>query len=360
MPRQRFAWLALVGLCATGSPCFGGQPPAPDYAQPDSWAAWPGRPSGADSVPPGIEDSKLPPEPQADVFFIHPTTDLRPIIDNTAYDEPGITRIRIERGVLRYQASAFNACCRIYAPRYRQATIGVFDHADEAQAQAPFELAYADVLRAFDYYLTHENRGRPFIVAGHSQGSLHALRLLEERIIGRALARQLVAAYVVGGRVPLDIERHGLSLCRSAVQSGCVIGWNTVKQSRDDRPREDRGFMWLGDRYQRVAGSDFLCINPLDWRLGGSAPANLNRGALPAVPYRDPLTAVIPQLTGAACKGALLEVNIPPLQRHGFSDMLTLVGSYHVFDYNLFYVNIRDNAKARVASFRSSPTPPAP
>ena len=64
--------------------------------------------------------------------------------------------------------------------------------------RAAFELAYSDVLRAFDYYLAHENHGRPFILASHSQGSLHALRLIQERLAGKPLQKQLVAAYLIG------------------------------------------------------------------------------------------------------------------------------------------------------------------
>ncbi len=40
-----------------------------------------------------------------------------------------------------------------------------------------FDLAYEDLKTAFENYLKHYNKGRPIIIASHSQGSLHALRL---------------------------------------------------------------------------------------------------------------------------------------------------------------------------------------
>ena len=285
------------------------------------------------------------------MFFIHPTTYLSLSIGNARYDEAGATRARLEQGVLRYQASVFNGCCRIYAPRYRQASIGAFFKADEASAQAAFALAYADVLQAFDHYLALENHGRPFILASHSQGSLHALRLLQERIASQPLRQQLVVAYVIGYYVSEDLGARGLAVCRSARQTRCLVDWNTVKQGSEDGERRNRGLIWLDGRYQHGGGGDPVCVNPLNWEVGTSAAAALNRGALPAAAAGETLPSLLPELTGARCSAGHLEVDIPLSQRAHFSDMLTLFGSYHVFDYNLFYANIRLNAKERVLGF---------
>lgn len=339
-------------ICARGI-AAAPEPPAPDYAQPASWAAWPGRSSGAESVPQGVDDPPLAADERVDVFFIHPTTYLSLTIGNAHYDEAGPTRSRLERGVLRYQASVFNGCCRIFAPRYRQASIGAFFEEDEPQAQAAFALAYADVLRAFDYYLQHENHGRAFILASHSQGSLHALRLLQERIAGQPQQRLLVAAYVIGYYLPQDLAARELPVCRTPKETGCLVDWNTVKQGSQDQQRKNRGLIWLDGRYQHAGSRDPVCVNPLSWEIGGSAPAALNHGALPAVRSTDELPALLPQLTGASCSDGRLEVDIPLPQRRHFSDVLTRFGSYHVFDYNLFYANIRFNAKERVLSYHS-------
>ncbi len=332
-----------------------GPPPAPDYAQPDTWAAWPGRPSGADSVAPGLVAASLPEDEKVDVFFIHPTTYLTGRAANARYDEPGSTATRIDGGVLRFQASVFNACCRIYAPHYRQAEIRAFSGGDDDASRAAFELAYGDVRRAFDYYLEHENRGRPFIIASHSQGSLHAMRLLQERIAGQPVQRRLVVAYVIGYDIPLDIEHAGLPVCRTGTQNGCIISWNTMKEGVSDSARQQKRLIWLEGSYQHLHGRPLLCVNPLNWSLDGAAPATANLGALPGERPTQELAAPVPELTGARCDEGILHVQIPLSKRHGFADALTLLGSYHVFDYNLFYSNIRVNVRDRIAVFGSLP-----
>ena len=330
-------------------------PPSPDYSRADAWAAWPGRPSGADALAPGLPPGGLPESDKVDVFFIHPTTYLTGSAHNARYDEPGLTSTQIEAGVLRFQASVFNACCHIYAPHYRQAALAAFWSLGEEDAKAAYELAYGDVLRAFDYYLAHQNQGRPFIIASHSQGSLHALRLLQERVAGKPLAQRLVAAYVIGYYVPEDIAALGIAVCDSTTQTGCLVDWNTVKQGVNGGTREQSRFIWWGGKYQHPGALTLVCVNPLNWRSHGSAGAELNLGALPGVRPGEPLQPLVPQLTGARCDGALLRIDIPLDKRHGFANVLTLFGSYHIYDYNIFYTNIRTNAEERVRAFRSQP-----
>src|SRR5204862_7705510 len=139
------------------------------------------------------------------VFFLHPTTYLNPARWNAAFDDPG-------KGVggggvettLRAQASAFAKCCRIFAPRYRQATLYAFLDT-EGEGVKAIDLAYQDVRRAFDAFVAR-NSGKPFIIAGHSQGSIHLLRLIQERIAGTSLQQLLIAAYPIGAAVPADFK----------------------------------------------------------------------------------------------------------------------------------------------------------
>src|SRR5262249_16253736 len=217
--------------------------PAPDYASASAWAAWPGRPGGANAVPANFPAHDRQAEARGDVFFIHPTTYLYLLPGNAPYDAAGRSKTLIESYVLRFQASAFNGCCRIFAPRYRQASLGTFFRLGPNSAAA-LNLAYSDVLRAFDYYLAHENHGRPFIIASHSQGSIHAMRLLQERVAGTPLQGQLVAAYAVGSSLPQDIEKSGLPVCREARETGCVINWASVTSGRAESQRK-YAIIWL-------------------------------------------------------------------------------------------------------------------
>jgi hypothetical protein len=326
-----------------------GRPPAPNYANADAWAALPGRPGSAEAVPADSDAADPQAGAQADVLFVHPTTYMTVPARNARYDEPGKTRARLDFNVLSFDAAAFDACCRIFVPRYRQASIASFlGHG--RRSLAAFDLAYSDVARAFDYYLSHYNGGRPFIIASHSQGSLHAMRLLQDRVIGTPLQKRLVAAYLIGWAIPEDVEQAGLPVCRSALQTGCVIGWNSVTPWQTLDFMRNRAVLWLDGRYQLLAGKEIVCVNPLTWTKDGDAPAAANLGSLPQSRLGDPMEPPIPQLTGAVCEDGVLHVFLTrEIRRNvGYRPVL---GSFHKFDYNLFYVNIRRNAVERVAAF---------
>jgi hypothetical protein len=338
------AWIGAAGFACAQTP------PAPDYGRAEAWAALPGQASNAEETPAGIPPGEPGERDRADVFFIHPTTYLARAVGNARFDEPGEPRARLEKGVLRFQASAFNLCCRIFVPRYRQASLAAVTSIEPAGLAAT-ELAYGDVLRAFDDFIERRNQGRPFILAGHSQGSIHAMRLLQERIIGRPLAARLVAAYVIGASLPAAIAARGAPICAAPTSTGCVLDWNTVRQGHEDQRRRERAIIWWNGRYQPVSGLPLVCVNPLTWTPGGSASAAANIGAVYNAGRDAPMPAPVPQVTGAACENDLLGVDIPWRERRHFSDVLTLFGVYHDFDYSLFYMNIRANAKARVDSF---------
>lgn len=144
-------------------------PAAPDYGQRTDWAIWRG---GNTSSP-------------VDLFFIPPTTFVSQRWNQDLSDTQTDHWTRIS--VANRQINAFDDCCRIYSPRYRQASSRAFGEMAGDGAKA-YALAYQDVRAAFRWYIAHENHGRPFVIAAHSQGSLHALRLLEEEIDGTPLA----------------------------------------------------------------------------------------------------------------------------------------------------------------------------
>src|SRR5690606_23044322 len=116
------------------------------------------------------------------------------------------------------------------APRYRQATLWTFLDFTPNSEKA-LDLAYGDIERAFDHYMATRNEGRPFILAAHSQGSYHAMRLLEERILGAPAGDLMVAAYAIGGPVIDAFTREALPACTGPDETGCLIGWNAVTAS---------------------------------------------------------------------------------------------------------------------------------
>jgi hypothetical protein len=325
-------------------------PPAPDYAKARAWLAFPGRNGLERSTPPGmaaVDEASAP----ADVFFIHPTTYQQSDVWNVAYDE----RSEFDPAVLLGQASIFNGCCRIFAPHYRQASLRALDKSRPAVA-----LAYTDIARAFRYFIAHENRDRPFLIAAHSQGAMHAVRLLQAEILGTPLQARLVAAYVVGAYAPSDFGTIGLPVCDNVRQTGCILSWNTSQAGRTGAFQlvRDKTYWWRGGE-KSTGQPPAICVNPLTWRREGAAPAAANPGSLPFPKGRadDPgrtLAALAPHLTGAVCKQGLLDIDIPWSAPSGFHDALSLVyGSYHLGDYGIFYAAVRRNAADRVASWEA-------
>ena len=228
-----------------------GPPPAPDYSRPENWAALPDRRDNADVVPSGgASDNQA--TAAVDVFFLHPTTYYDRANWNQPLDDPKANEIT-DKNVLRSQAGAFNGSGRVYAPRYRQATLYSFID-EKGNGPKALELAYTDVKSAFQYYLDNYNQGRPIILASHSQGSRHGIKLLEDFFAEEPLRSKLVAAYMVGwARSPHKDEGEiaGIPVCGSPDQTGCWLTWNSIGPDAD-RSRID---------------NDAICVNPLTLRL---------------------------------------------------------------------------------------------
>jgi len=286
------------------------------------------------------------------VFFVHPTTYLSTLIGNADFAPGGAVQAGIDDTVMRFQASIFNGCCVVFAPRYRQASLRAVT-SNTPQGYAADELAYGDVERAFERFLQVNPNG-PFILASHSQGSIHALRLLQQHIMGQPPLRRLVAAYLIGLALPKEIVNLGVPVCQSERATGCVISWNSVRQDHRDKRRQDTSVIWWQGSYQPIAGRPLVCVNPLDWRIDSSAPATANKGALYSAGRQEPLPPLVPELTGASCQDGLLGIEVPFQERKHFHDVLSVFGVYHDFDYGLFYLNIRENAAVRVQTWQSA------
>ena len=333
-------------------------PPAPDYATPAAWAARPDDPGPAGLVPEGVFDIAM--VPRTDVFFIHPTTyGISPgehggrdaLYWNAPIDDP-VAAGRIDNGVLKFQASAFNLAGRIYAPHYRQATFGAFFDTSGAMLQA-LMVAYGDVERAFDRYIEHDNAGRPFILAGHSQGALHALLLLKQRIAGTPLADRMVAAYVVGWPVSVEADLgalDGIDACDGPDATGCVVSWQSFGADGDPSDVEAGFAASLGLNGLPKAGTTMLCTNPLSWTTSDDAVArDDNPGAVPYATGEQPIGAPIAGLTGARCADGILYLD--PAPGEPFTQYLLPGDNYHIYDYGLFYMSVRDNAARRANAF---------
>lgn len=318
----------------------------PDYSKDSSWLAKPGLANnGSDWVPESVISTKTA-HPAA-LFYLHPTTYLERDRWNAPIDVGGEPAQRAQVFV-QTQASAFNNVADAWVPKYRQAAYGAFLLKSD-DAQKALNLAYRDVLAAFDAFLAAQPSGKPIILAGHSQGSLHLLRLLADR--RDQLQDRLVSAYVVGWPVSVgaDLPAVGLTACASASEIGCVMSWQSFKEPANTQLVTDA---WVGTKgltgSERKRG-DMLCSNPLSGTKDGVAPPAANKGTL--VPNGDLTKATLePGGVGARCDGGFLLIDgaVPDLGTY------VLPGNnYHVYDYALFWGSIRADAERRLAAWQA-------
>jgi hypothetical protein len=304
----------------------------PDYSQLAYWAAHPDKKDPSDSVPAPLQESTLY-DSTVDVFFLHPTT-LVAAKDTqwNANIEDAVLNAHTDNTTILFQASAFNEC-RVFAPRYRQAHLRAYFTADTASARKALDLAYEDLRTAFQYYLDHYNQGRPIIIAAHSQGTTHAERLLKEFFENKPLKNQLVAAYIIGMAIPGNYF-SGLAPCQDSTATGCLIGWRTFKEGYEPPyVVKENGSSWV--------------VNPLTWtETPEPAPRSLNRGAI-LTRFND----LVPQVTDARIHDGVLWVHRP----HFPGSFLLQTKNYHIGDINLFYLNIRQNIRTRIRSFKARP-----
>jgi len=337
----------LLRRALVPSVAFRTEPTIPSllYADKTMWFARPGLTNTpVDWLPPGVQPT---PPGQAEIFFIHPTSFVGTDRWNAVLDDAETNdRARI---FLRGQASAFTAAGRVWAPRYRQATFGAFLTSENAADQA-LDLAYHDIESAFDRFVGEVDPNRPIILGGHSQGALHLTRLLREKIAGTPLARRIVAAYVVGWPVSkvTDMVTLGLPECTTADQAGCLLSWQSFAEPADPTLILERYDASTGFDGRPRANTAMVCTNPLTGTADAQAPAAANLGTL--IPDKSLQNATMtPGLVPAACgpRGFLSIGDNPP----DLGPYVLPGNNWHVYDYSLFWANIRADALRRLATW---------
>ncbi|MCP4329138.1 MAG: DUF3089 domain-containing protein [Alphaproteobacteria bacterium] len=305
----------------------------PNFAEIDSWWSRPGL---------NVAASK-----NADLFFVHGTS----YFGNRRWND-GIEAEsgdwRLTTIALPAMTAPFRDCCRIFAPRYRQANLAAF-LSTGTDSRAALNMAYEDVLAAFKWYLDHANDGRPIVLAGHSQGSLHLQRLVEDVSSDARFRDRLVVAYLVGYPARLPVPGN-VPVCGTANEIGCFVAWNTLGIGGAAERWRHRVVVWTGTAYAPASGRKRVCVNPLTWSRDGAvaSPSDHRGGRL--VPLSN---AVHPSLVSARCHDGLLYVSRPS---HPAYAVLRLPGrDYHVMEYNLFHEDIRLNVAERLAAMRARP-----
>ncbi|MDP1631604.1 MAG: DUF3089 domain-containing protein [Caulobacter sp.] len=312
-------------------------PRAPVYARPQAWAL-PIEAHPADNLP-------------ADIFFIHPTTFDGGKHWNGPIDDPDAARL-LDRVMLPNYAGPFAKVGRVFAPRYRQASLySQMTLRDDARAARGF--AYGDIRAAFRYWRAHRDTGRPFILVGVEQGGLLGERLLREEIMpDKALMARLAGVYLIETVVPaLGYDAlSAVPACTRRDQAGCIVAWATP-QDGDRRRMRDRALIWdESGVLVGLQGREVLCVNPL---TGGTTrdvvTEHAHLGAVNATGMewgmRPPF---LKRLVHAQCVDGFLDVSKPKStafrEAGGWADQLK------VAPYNLFYGDIEADAQARVTT----------
>lgn len=325
----------------------------PDYAKSANWLARPGEGATlAEWQPDQADGQPAPPPPSqpraAATFFVHPTTYLSTDRWNAPLRPGGEIEERSQL-FIRSQASAFSQVSEVWAPRYRQAAFGAF-LLDSKDATRALDLAYGDVRRAFDAFLA-ANPGRPLILAGHSQGSLHLLHLLRDR--RDAIAGRLVAAYLGGWPVGVaaDLPATGLPACLEATQAGCVVSWQSFSSPANPALILNAWAGRPGYAGPHRTREDMLCVDPVSGRRDGASPPRDHPGTLvPDAALRR--ASLVPGLVGTRCDGGLLLVdgNIPSMGPFALPG-----NNLHPFDYALMWGAVRRDVSRRLAAFEARP-----
>lgn len=359
---------------------FGEQPlpEVPDYNDLGHWFAHPSVSSKVKYTPEGVASNDAWQNGKVDVFFIAPTLNFSKLGWNAPINHVSSTEL-ISEMIMSGQASVFNSCCRIFSPKYRQATFYSFLGSGKNGRNA-LELAYEDCLCAFDNYITHHNNGKPFFLAGHSQGALHIMRLLDDRIEGTSLAKKMVAAYPIGFWFPQDKFGHTLKSihpAESATDINCVVAYDTYLESGGPIKILDRAEIVYGGTNQvkwvKRSKKTPLGVNPLNWkRTTEAVSADFHKGAvhlnLQERGKANWAGFLSEDKIGLNCTGlskpyleecraqvrsdGFLYVSNP--KNWAFKNMIMPGGNLHMSDYSLFYMNLRENIEQRWLAYQKN------
>ncbi|HZG07410.1 MAG TPA: DUF3089 domain-containing protein [Allosphingosinicella sp.] len=264
-----------------------------NYAPTGNWLCFPGKPDPCSRIiettalnPNGygsvgkIEPAELPP-PDVDCFYVYPTVSRDPGANSDLEMGPE------EQAVAHVQFARFSSVCRTFAPKYRQATLTALlaGMTGTGNPVRSLGLAYQDVVAAWRHYLKHHNKGRPFVLVGHSQGTIHLSQLLAREIEGKPEAARMLSALLIGFNIEVPEGKtvggtfQKTPLCTRLGETGCVVTYVSYRATNPPPP---------GALFGRATrpGMTVGCTNPARL-VRGSAPLDSYWYAGPAVTATD-------------------------------------------------------------------------
>lgn len=293
-------------------------PEAPDYTKSECWKLLP-------------KNGDKP----VDTFFVCPTLTLA----SEYGDFASIEEMRAPAGeVAASMSSAFADDTNVYMPLYRQVAFSKAAKMNkDGMAYAELvkdNVTYSDVAEALDYYFEHYNNGKPFILAGHSQGSCISFLLLEDYFKKQHpdYLKRMVAAYPIGwARDKAYYENNHLQFAEGESDVGVIVSWNTIGPDA------------VEDTI--VLPKNAVAINPLNWKLDDTyAGPEENKGSLIdgkiVMNYAD--AKVNLQRGYIECNTQMEYLVFDPV----LGDKCL-----HNGDYALYFNNIKENASKRIAAY---------
>ena len=279
---------------------------------------------------------------EVDTFFIYPTIfDDEDGGDYAAIDEKQM--LDTIDDVYKGQASVFEESTNVFVQYYRQANMNIEAEAGEAGDMTTCLMSYprTDIFAALDYYFENYNDGRPFIIAGHSQGAALTKIALKEYFKEHPdYYERMVAAYAIGFSVKKkDLEENPhIKFAEGEDDTGVVVSWNT--EGKDNK-----------NEYNLVVQEGGISINPLNWKRDSTpAPASENLGSY--IQNEETGEYEIKDVGANATVDTERGVVVTEAE-YDYIALTDIFGpaSYHSGDYALFYENLKENVAKRVSSF---------
>ena len=278
-----------------------------------------------------------------DCFYVYPT------VSEESGANADLRIQKVETDVAVAQAAWFSTTCRVWAPMYRQRTVGdLLNLADAAPSSAANRTAFASVESAWRDYLAHDNNGRPVVLIGHSQGASMLIRLLHDDIdLVPAMRAKVALSLLLGGNVTVAPGKltggsfQHIPLCTRKGQRGCVIAYSSfpgVPPPYALFGRAGAGVSLLSG--ETAVDRQVACVNPAAIAGGTAALHTLfPSGAVPGLTASTPWIGAIGRFTGT-CRHAdgatWLQVTATAHDvRPKLKESLGPIWGYHVADVNL-------------------------
>jgi len=345
MKRMKMWMLAAILICGTSvfTACSSNddnssQPVTEkitDYSDKDNWLAFP----------------KITKD--VDAFYIYSTSYIESSFEEDAPNFAPLHNLEMmirANGEYETNASVFEESCNVFVPYYRQ--IGIKYAAEVTQKYGSLDPAladvpYADIKAALDYFFEKCNNGRPFIIAGHSQGSAMLKYVLKNYFKEHQdYYQRMIAAYPIGFSITKsDLEEYPyLKFATGESDTGVIISYNTEGPKNVEENANNK-----------VVLPGAISINPLNWKRDETyAPASMNKGSIELemdgmTPVRKIVDLGVDAQVNLA-RGVIVTNTTAPV-----TDMPDYFGpaSFHENDYSFFYNNLKENVAKRIAAYKA-------